>query len=458
MPRLARSRTDRRPGKIVVMFVLLLTPLIGMLGMVIDVGLLTAAHRQASNAADAAAMAAAWDLLRSRGVGTARATATTYVQQYNGLAGATVALNSPPAQGPYTGDSRYAEVIVTYPVATLLAHVVGVNRNQQVRARAVAGYEAVAAGEGVALLDPAARPGIAVSGGGTLRVNGRVVVNSQGAGYDENNNWINLGQQQYAATTGNNSTVKASLIEVVGEVDVPANYQPLATGDPSPLRGGSLPEVDPLRELPTPRTGLAGVDSTVRGSVNLTGGTTTLQPGVSTSIRVANNASVTFAPGIYILKPANNTQNALTNTGTGVVTGDGVMFYNTGSNFNVGTGGPESSDGDTLGSTSAQFADVTINGANVTLNGLKNAASPFDGMLFYQRRWNTKGVDVQGNGSGTILIGTLYGQWANFKVSCQGTYNAQFIAGSLAVSGGANITINYAGTKQGKAPLVFLVE
>jgi hypothetical protein len=101
---------------------------------------------------------------------------------------------------------------------------------------------------------------------------------------------------------------------------------------------------------------------------------------------------------------------------------------------------------------------VTINGSSVSLQGLKNASSPFDGMLFYQRRWNTQDINLQGNGSTNEFNGTLYAKWAQFKLTGSGTYNAQIIAGTVAMSGNGTLTINYAGTKQGKANQVFLVE
>jgi Flp pilus assembly protein TadG len=443
------------------MFALLFPVICGMLGLVIDLGLMASAHRQSYNAADAAAMAAAFDLMRNRGTSTATATAKTYVQTYNGLASASVTVNSPPTTGPHAGSTKYVEVIVTYPVSTLFAQVLGVNQSQQVTARAVAGYEGVTAGEGVAVLDPNARPGLSVSGGGTLTVNGRVVVNAQGAGYDQNNTWVDLGQQSYAATTSNNSTVKATLIEVVGGVDTPSNFKPYTTGDPSPLHAGAVPESDPLIELPTPVAGMAGVSTTdwKDTAKNINGGNVTLNPGIYNSIKITNNANVTFTSGVYIVRSTSN--NAITITGGGTVKDDGggVMFYNTGSNFDINSGAPDNTDASsTPGSVGGTVGDVTINGSGVNLQGYKNTASPFDGMLFYQRRWNTKDVTIQGNGTSNNLNGTLYAKWANFKVSGSGTYSAQFIAGSIAVSGGGNLTINYSGKYLGKANQVFLVE
>ena len=71
----SRSARARRPGKILVLFALLLPALLALLGLVTDGCLLMAAHRHAQNAADAAAMAAAHDLVRGKSLDTATATA-----------------------------------------------------------------------------------------------------------------------------------------------------------------------------------------------------------------------------------------------------------------------------------------------------------------------------------------------------------------------------------------------
>ena len=68
-------RTRYRPGKILVMFALLLPALLGMVGLVIDCGLMMATHRHVQNSADSAAMAAAMDKIRGRSNATAIATA-----------------------------------------------------------------------------------------------------------------------------------------------------------------------------------------------------------------------------------------------------------------------------------------------------------------------------------------------------------------------------------------------
>src|SRR5262245_28064474 len=95
-----RPGSPRRPGKILVLFALLLPVLLGMAGLTIDGGLLMTSQRSAQNAADAAALAAAYDLMRGKSTTAATATAKTTVTSYNGLSKATVTVNIGPASGP----------------------------------------------------------------------------------------------------------------------------------------------------------------------------------------------------------------------------------------------------------------------------------------------------------------------------------------------------------------------
>ncbi|HEX8200191.1 MAG TPA: pilus assembly protein TadG-related protein [Isosphaeraceae bacterium] len=164
----------RRSGQTLSLFGLLLPVLLGMTGLVIDGGLLLAAHRQAQNAADAAAQAAAMDRVRSQTIPVAQARAVAFVKdaRYNNLKDAAVTVNIPPLSGSHANDTRYVEVIVTNPVRTTLIQVLGLNRDRQVRARAVAGNEQLQSGTGAMALDPQARPGIDIGGGGHLIVHG----------------------------------------------------------------------------------------------------------------------------------------------------------------------------------------------------------------------------------------------------------------------------------------------
>src|SRR5262249_34738125 len=59
----------------------------------------------------------------------------------------------------------------------------------------------------------------------------------------------------------------------------------------------------------------------------------TLNPGIYSDIQINAGANVTFNPGIYVLRPTGNNQGLGINSGT--VTGNGVMFYITGSDYNA---------------------------------------------------------------------------------------------------------------------------
>ena len=65
--------------------------------------------------------------------------------------------------------------------------------------------------------------------------------------------------------------------------------------------------------------------------------TETIYPGIYDSIKIINGANVTISPGIYIIKADQRHQRDFDQR-RGERPGHGVMFYNTGSDFAVGTG------------------------------------------------------------------------------------------------------------------------
>src|SRR5262245_714675 len=504
-----RHATPRRPGKILVMFVLVLTALLGMLGLVIDTGLMMAAHRRTQSAADSAALAAAMELMRGGTLatdptsgavtGTAVDAARQFVHVHNGMPDATVTVRRPVAPSPHAGSTRHVEVIVTRSHSTMFVQVVGPSQTQTVSARAVAGYEPLAWGEGAIVLDPDARPGLSVSGGAVLYANGAVIVNSKGAGYDQYGQTVDWGTQQYAVTTGNNSKVFARYIQVRGGVDIVPNYHDYedysrvmsgqAPTQPSPLFARAPISPDPLREVPVPgRANVSSItDWTRQPEVKVQSGETrSFTPGVYTNIAINKGANVTFRPGVYVFSPQGPNQ-GLSINGVCTVNGDGVMFYMTGSNYldpSSGTSGPDPGFRDRTDDardaldgtlpptpeaglppptdpTTPNFASFVSNatGATVNLTGLKDSSSPFDGILFFQRRRNTQDASIQGNAGAEVnLRGTIYAKWAKFKLAGGGKHDAQFVVGSMEISGQATVTINSTGKNFGRANQVFLME
>lgn len=503
-PRQRRRVAQQRRGVVLVVFALCFVVILGMVGFVVDLAVLQATHRQAQNAADAAAIAAAVTRFRGGSIDAATATATTFVQTHNGLTSAPAPIvSSPPASGAYAGRSGYIQVVVNVPLQTYLIHILGVARDQQVTARAVAGYEAHSSGEGVAVLNAGARPGLNVSGGGTLRVNGRVVVNSEGGGVDEFGVPVNNGNNGVAASGGQPSSLSgiyAQEIKVVGGVDNPASFKPYDPEDPPPLRAKQAPEPDPLINLPVPIVG-KGVDPARRGDISInntnvsglvpgglnyvaqggesvanglhtaTAGEVILHPGIYEALKITGGTTY-LVPGIYVISPPKNTTNALQITG-GTVTAERVMFYNTAGSYSPSTGTPDVNDGeDKTPLPNTEYAGGFTLNAGMKMSPIDTTkvnyaslypmapvvSSDFDGMLFFQRRRHQAGIQIQGNSSEGVLAGTLYAKWSNFQISGQGTYDAQFIAGSISVTGQGNVTILSSGGGRGRAFQIYLVE
>lgn len=450
-------KNDTRTGTILVITAIMLLVLVGMVGLVVDAGQLMTSHRLAQNAADAASMAAAFDLLRGHSVATAEATATAFVQQHNGLPTATVDFYCPPVSGPHTGDSRYAEVVVSSVVSTRLIQVLGGAWSRTVSARSVAGHEAVPFSAGLISLNPAARPGISGNGNAVLRVNGTIIDNSNGGGYNEFGQPINNGNTGSALSLIGNAVLAASNLQVVGGVSVSSNaaIRSYDGSSSNPLHTGVPIQPDPFGNIPVPTTGNGAV-ATNYGAVSVTGNNSvTLNPGVYSSISLSANGNVTMNPGIYVIKGG-----GLSVTGNGDITGNNVLIYNTSSDYNVNTGLPDSNAGSTAPPTSgSNFGAVTISGnGTINITPYSNPSSPFNGLSFFQSRLNTKDFSVTGNGSISGLRGTVYAKWAALILSGNGTSHSQFAVANTVLNGNGTITIDYLNQANAMGAMVFLVE
>lgn len=451
------SPHSRRAGTILIITAIVLVALFGLLGLVIDAGQMMSAHRMTRNATDAAATAAAMDLLIGRSHATATATATAYVKEYNGLKTATVAVNIPPASGAHAGNSQFVEVIVSNDVETVFIQVLGIGSTQTLKDRAVAGWEGVAVAAGVIALDRNARPGINLTGNGSLTVKGTVLVNSDGGGMTEDGQPIGNGSGGNAITNSGNGILYASDVRSVGGVSNSSMIKNYDTSNPeSPLQTGGVAHPDPYQYLPPPTTANGAV-ATHFGVVALSGrDNVTLSPGVYTSITTSSNVNVTLEPGIYIIAGG-----GISMSGNSVLSGEGVMIYNTGSDYNANTGLPDSGDGANAPPAPGNptFGGVSITGnAALNLTPYANSSSGFDGMVLYQRRLNTQPLKLAGNGMSDVLSGTVYAKWAPLDLAGNGTFNAQFVVRRVDITGNGNLTLNVSGQGLARSDQVFLVE
>ena len=144
------SRTDRgvkkQSGVVAIVMALMLPVLIGILGIVTDLGFAFVYKRAMQTAADAAAMAGAQSIARSET--TSEVTTNVLYDAgkngFDGSKGETRTVNLPPSSGDFAGDDNFVEVLISEQLGTFFMPVLGIN-NMTVSARAVAGVVAGAA-------------------------------------------------------------------------------------------------------------------------------------------------------------------------------------------------------------------------------------------------------------------------------------------------------------------------
>jgi Flp pilus assembly protein TadG len=472
-----RRLNDKRPeqvnqpreAKVLVLLALLLPALVGMIGLVIDGGLMMTSYRDLQQVSDAAATTAALALSNGANAGDAITQATSCVNTWNGISNANVVVNIPPASGPYVGNGNYAEVLLSRNQTMNFMQVVGINPQQTVSVRSVAGLPASTAGAAVVVLDPnplgpivnlaphvsmsESLPaiqlgGLEVLGLGQLSINGAVLDNNTWGGVDQNGNPAGSSSgPPYGAScmplislTG----LSALNIRIVGGVDNQKNYSNYVSGQASPLVCNALPVSDPYANLPTPTVSADSVNvvATNFGGVNVTSAPlvsapTVLTPGVYDWIQVTSG-SVVFNPGVYIIRSVNPVTQIALNILAGQVTANGVMFYITNTtNYSATSGAPDSSDG---GSTAPAPSLTTLVPSVViasllgsTYSPISSGTSPFSGVLIYQRRIDRRPIVLADQSlllAGT-LSGSIYGKYSQIVFACNGTFDLRFVSGSM---------------------------
>lgn len=486
-----RRQLDPRRGAILIWFAISLTMLMGMLGLVVDSGYMMASHRHLQGAVDAAALAAAHDLLLDKTERDASVSAMDYLQLRNGVAAAFGTVNIPPSDGVHAGDNNYVEVVALQSISTYFIHLLpGTDQRQTIQCRAVAGFEANRIEDGILLLDPHARPGLSVTGNARITVNGRIAINSEGGGVDETGERIE-GSTGFGAFASRFGQIAAKNVSVVGGVNAPERFANYRQGGRNPLKARQPPVSDPLVTLPTPsiQNGVVDVDRGGPSSTSygvdlnnpnddsdapnytyvdeLTGDEVlVLNPGIYTSITIAAGR-VDFEPGIYVLRPEPGESFTLYITG-GDVRANGVMFYNTGHDYDPVSGDPDKTDALLDRPTSnSQFGEIRFDATmeyapiDTSLYDYGNASAgmeSFNGMFLYQRRSNTQQIQIQGHRGESSLSGTVYAPSARIRMPAQGTYHTQFIVGSMQLPGHADVNLQIDPAKSVSPTKVYLVE
>jgi len=261
------------------------------------------------------------------------------------------------------------------------------------------------AGGCIYVLDPSMSHAMTVSGGSSfIRSDCGIYVNSNASN---------------AMNVSGGATVQVSTVKVVGGTDISGG----STVSPTPTTGAS-PARDPLANLPAPT--FSGCN---KSNFSVNGGTATLDPGVYCGgITITGSSTVNFNPGVYILNGGGFTSSSSTTT----LNGTGVFFYNTSAGYT--------------------YKPVTLSGStNVTLTA--PTSGTYRGILFFQDRGiNSSSQNTISGGSTGHLSGSIYmpsGQVVFSGGSTSGPLTLAIVAKDFTISGASYLKQDTTGNLTG---------
>lgn len=440
------GRLKRQAGHALITTAIMLTAVIGFVGIATDTSYLEHVRRRAQNAADAAALAGAQQLAISDPFGcdsgnnfaslgglTPQASAYNAADNDSSLNGftsgsnnVTITKNCPAATGTYAGDRFAVEVVVqqTDLPTTFIGVLSGLKGT--VSARAVAH---LAAGSGcmVALADNAKLdPTNGISNSAAL---------SLGCAITSNSTICDNGGGAITATS-------------IGEVSTSAANGCAGGLSPAPTTG-LLATADPLAKLFTAPAvsncssscGLGTAASPYTGSMSLlklSSGTTYLSPGTYINgIDIENGSTVYFSPGEYVMGGGGFTMNGGTASGTG-----GVQIYLTGSESlnscpNCTTYGALSINGGALTLTAPSTPPAILFASDPTIG-------PCTGCTNLKNNQYSNNI----NGNGTLMLdGIVYMPYSGVSFGGTGNTggnNIAIVSSSINIAGSATLGGNFA--------------
>jgi hypothetical protein len=400
-----RLHHGNRRGQAVILFTLMMVPLLGMLGLVVDIGWAYYRMQAAQAAADAAASAAG--IAASTAAGGGGATCSTHgvscpASQYtcppsppttpsnnfdvgclyakkNGFVTAgrqKVTLEAGVGSAPTASGvtiSYWVVARVSEQIPQLFSAVLGFP-NANITARATTGTRDASAGGCIITLNPNAAGALSGSGSTSITSGCGVFVNSN------NNQAVTLNGGAIITTTGSART------QIVGNCgsDCP-------NISPAPQTGVGI-MTDPFIDMAPPTVGNCTTTDLSSHSDQ------TISPGVYCGgINLDSHAHLTLNPGVYIIKTADSHGNAINLGAQTTLTGTGVTIY-------IEAGGV-----------------VMTGGATVNLTA--PSSGTYQGILFYQDRSDTTPSTLVG-GTGQLMNGVLYFPAANLTYTGGSSTNA----------------------------------
>lgn len=397
--------------------------------------------RHAQNAADTSALAAALSKIRdttnNRNVwdSAAKTRATSNGYDNNGTTNIVEFFvcgdmgSSCTALPAGAKPEEYVEVKITSYVKTTFARVIGryevINAVSAV-ARAVPGYRTSTFGGQalVALKDECqaftygGNGKITVTGSGIF-VNSRCVDSANGA-LDSDSGVTKLTVPCYGVVGNMTLGHPETLINTGGCVS--------HENDPSLFMS------NPLTSFPSPKI---TCDPNDLGTISSTSTTTTIGPGYYDSRNTGNSfpatgwrSNVVMKPGIYCIDIGTHTFSL---SGGQVLSGSNVLIY-------MKNGG------------------VSWTSGEIHLSAPQGVNENYDGLLLYMAPGNCQEVSITGNG-GSSFVGTIMAPCSDVKVAGSssagnvGILENQIVAGNLALTGGADLIINFNAKRQWQPPI-----
>lgn len=401
-------------GQMLVFTALTMTALLGFLALATDVGTLFRAKRQLQIAADAAATAAAMDILYGQ-TNTQATTDADDAAANNGAttaSGAVITVNLPPLSG-FHKSPGYAEVSITQPNPTFFMKLFGIS-SMSIAARAVAGAPGYATN--CIYLDDTQDYDFKAQGSFTL--------NAPGCGV-------------YVNSTNANSIISAS--GSGGAITINAPYLTTVGGGPTSLGGAPIytyaaPESPPNLQS----TGVVPSSSTCT-MTNPTPVSKTIDGADGVVCFTTNNMDIsglTLQNGVFVFENGVTAGNAGGNTtvtnGTIDVYG-GAFTQNSNSTLNITA---PASRTETFGALSYDGVALLVPAANTTYNNTPCAsAQPGNG--------NTTGVlQVQFGSNNQVFDGYIVAPNADVYLQDNGggtTYSGIYAACMFGKSSTINI-------------------
>jgi hypothetical protein len=419
-----KASLRNQAGQSYIIMAIMMVGLISFSALAIDGGMLLHEHRRSQNAADAAAMAAAYAKIRSQPLGTA-ALNSAAANEYGTTAQAcspagpdcvvgtgtdvTIQVTNPPRAGLYAGDPDYMHVIIDTEMDSNFAHLIFGGRlsNRAEATSRVLPPENYAYGNALHATTEHDCKGIWFSGTGDTDIHGGDVFSNSDADTVSCQSGVQGGGGAINVHGGHN-------IKVVGTFDDGGS----GTVSPSPLEGVGH---DALRRMLIPDCS----HLTDHGSLKINdAGVTSISPGRYSEITINNPAAeVNMDPGMYCVYG----NKGFTSTG-GEVNGTDIMIVMEDGPFDLG--------GNTAVNLFAEDDPDSL---------LDAAGYDWEGMLLFVPPSNTHDITINGD-TGTNYSGTIFAPGSLITLNGNGTtmgVSAQMIGHQIKVTGTADINITY---------------